>query len=79
MKVTGIVVIIFVISLLSCQVADNYDERLAFQQQVDSIASKKIDSAYHAIAIYCDSAAPKKVALLVDSLLKADTLRKANL
>ncbi len=75
MKVTVNAVIIFVISLLSCQQADNSDDRLTYLQQMDSIAGKKVDSAYRAITMYCDTIADQKVAFLVDSLVKMDTLQ----
>lgn len=74
MKVTEFTVIIFAISLFSCTRIDKADEKLAFQQKVDSAASKKIDSAYKKIMENCDTAQKYRLPALVDSILKADTI-----
>lgn len=75
MKVTVFLVIIFVITLASCKQIDTKDEELAFQQKADSVASKKIDSAYKKIAQNCDTALKNRLPILINSLLKMDTTR----
>jgi hypothetical protein len=73
MKVTVFVVIIFVIAGLACKQAYTREDELAFQQRVDSAASKKIDSAYRAITQNCDTAMKYRVIVMADSLAKLDT------
>ncbi len=80
MKVTDLIVIIFVITLAGCQQIDTTDSDLAFQQKIDSIASKKIDSAYKKIARDCDTLSKNRLPIIIDSLLRADTtITKLNL
>jgi hypothetical protein len=78
MKVTDFFVIIFVITCLSCKQADNTEVQLAYQQTIDSIASKTIDSAYVAINRKCDSMETHSVPILVDSLVKLDSVMHLN-
>ncbi len=69
MKVTVLIVIIFIITLTSCKQFNSLEEELAFQQTLDSINSKVIDSAYNSITGLCDSAFKYKLPHLTDSLL----------
>lgn len=74
MKVTAFVVIVFVITLCACKQILQVEDDLDLQQKADSIASKKIDSAYRQICRQCDSARKYRLPEMVDSLLKNDTL-----
>lgn len=73
----GIVIIFLKICLSSCNLIvtteETPDKRLEFERKMDSIASSKIDSAYKAIQLQCDSARQYKIPFLVDSLLKDTT------
>ncbi|RXK85812.1 hypothetical protein [Filimonas effusa] len=57
--------------------ADQEEQLIEFQKQLDNEASARIDSAYAAITRRCDSIQRYRVPLLVDSLLKLpkDTTR----
>jgi hypothetical protein len=69
MKVTVLIVIIFIITLTSCKHFNSLEEELAFQQRLDSINSKVIDSAYNSITGLCDSAFKYQIPLITDSLV----------
>jgi hypothetical protein len=73
-KVTGNVVIILLI-LTGCETSGYKADDLQIQQQLDSIASVSIDSAYREIQKQCDSNVKYKLPVLVDSLLKVDSTK----
>ena len=73
----GFVIIFLKIGLSGCNLITTTDEtpdkRIEFERKMDSIASRKIDSAYKTIQLQCDSTRQYKMPLLVDSLLKDTT------
>lgn len=77
-KAIFVIVIIFLkIGATSCNLIspkiEPADKRIEFERKMDSIASRKIDSAYKTIQQQCDSARKNKLPLLIDSLLKDTT------
>ncbi|GEM_PF-3183655 len=74
-KVTVWAVILFVNILFACAPAVNTEERLTYQQKIDSISSASIDSAYSQINRRCDTTQHVTIPKLVDSILKSDTLK----
>ena len=76
-RVTPNFVIVFVIGFLTaCTNNEATEADIAFLKQLDSISTAKIDSIAIAVERSCDSTAPQKIALMVDSLMQADSLNK---
>jgi hypothetical protein len=73
-KVTGTLVILLPM-FISCATNEQETADLRFQQQLDSIASVSIDSAYKIIHAQCDTNMKYRLPVLVDSIVKADTTR----
>jgi hypothetical protein len=66
---------IFIIYLVvGCSASTTEEVDIQFQQQLDSIAEFKIDSAYKKIQMECDSMQKIRLPIMVDSLLKIDSL-----
>ncbi len=69
MNVTRVMIYLTILLSGSCA-PDESDDQAIFQQSMDSVASRKIDSAYIQIQLDCDKAMYERVPLMVDSLLK---------
>jgi hypothetical protein len=72
LKVT--VLLVIAMSMFSC--SNEQPSDIALQQQLDSIASVSIDSAYKIIHSQCDTNLKYRLPVLVDSMLRADTLQR---
>jgi hypothetical protein len=59
---------------VGCSASTTEEVDIQFQQQLDSIAEFKIDSAYEKIQMECDSMQKIRLPIMVDSLLKIDSL-----
>jgi hypothetical protein len=70
MKVTCFFVIYFLI-FTGCQPKQLPDDELYYQQQMDSVASSRIDSAYALFLVNCDSLQKIMVPIVADSIVHA--------
>lgn len=74
LKVTGLLVIILIIALYSCTPLNDAEYDLEIYHELDSISSKRIDSAYSMIVEHCDSSFKYRLPKIIDSLLSTDSL-----
>ena len=74
LKVTGKVVIIFII-FFSCRSKFERTVDIEFQQDLDAKASKAIDSAYQELQIECEAKKKNQLPYLVDSLLQTNSIK----
>jgi len=69
------VIVLIKITLCACNTPTEEDELIRYNEQIDAASSRRIDSAYRKINAECDSALKYRVPFIVDSLLKADSLK----
>ncbi|WP_207493538.1 hypothetical protein [Aridibaculum aurantiacum] len=64
------------IMFIACNGPTEQVDDIQFQQQLDSAASASIDSAYKVIQAECQEKIQLQLPVLIDSILKADSLSK---
>jgi len=69
------VIVLIKITLCACNTTSEEDALIHYNEQVDLASSRRIDSAYRRINAECDSALKYRVPLIVDSLLKEDSIK----
>gem|GEM_PF-5336397 len=69
------VIVLIKVTLVACNTQDPEEDLIRYNERLDSLASRRIDTAYKDLSRNCDTLIKYRLPQIVDSLLKEDSLK----